>query len=77
MDREKIISENIKKIESNISLALQKANRENDVVSLMAVTKTQTPKDVNLAVKHGVTLLGENRVQEFLEKASCYQAPEK
>lgn len=75
MDREKFISENIKKINENISAVLEKCGRERDSVSLMAVTKTQTTDDINFAVKNGIALLGENRVQEFLEKKEGYNLP--
>lgn len=33
---------------------------------LMAVVKTRTPEEINAAVEYGITLLGENRVQELL-----------
>ena len=38
----------------------------------MAVTKTVQPEFVNVAVQNGITLLGENRVQEFLSKKDFY-----
>lgn len=75
MSREEFISENIKKIKSNMNIALQKAGRGEGEVSLMAVTKTQTAEDVNFASKHGIALLGENRVQEFLSKSESYILP--
>ena len=40
----------------------------------MAVTKTVAPEIVNRAVELGVTLLGENRVQEFLSKQDAYDS---
>lgn len=42
-------------------------------VRLMAVTKTVPPERVNTAVAAGITLLGENRVQELLEKYESYE----
>ena len=38
----------------------------------MAVTKTVDPILVNIAISLGIKVIGENRVQEFLEKEVCY-----
>lgn len=38
----------------------------------MAVTKTVPAQKVNFAVSQGITLLGENRVQEYLSKKDDY-----
>lgn len=40
----------------------------------MAVTKTVSPERINFAVGKGVTLLGENRVQEYLSKKDSYDS---
>ena len=40
----------------------------------MAVTKTVDPDKINFAVDEGVTLLGENRVQEYLSKKDSYDS---
>lgn len=61
----------LKIIRENIAHAMEQAGRT-DCVRLMAVTKTVPPEIVNYAVDDGVTLLGENRVQEFLEKEEQY-----
>lgn len=45
---------------------------ESDDVSVMAVTKTVPPVLVNAAIAEGITLLGENRAQELLEKYADY-----
>ncbi|MCM1335437.1 MAG: YggS family pyridoxal phosphate-dependent enzyme [Bacteroides sp.] len=58
-------------ITERIAEAKAKAGRT-DEIRLMAVTKTVAPEAVNLAVSLGVRLLGENRVQEFLEKRDEY-----
>lgn len=39
-----------------------------DDVLLVAVTKTRSVEEINIAVRHGVTDIGENKVQEILEK---------
>lgn len=66
------ISENLKRIRFNIEEARAKYRKQDDVIRLMAVTKTVPYQRVNLAVGEGVTLLGENRVQEYLEKKDFY-----
>lgn len=66
------ISENLKRIRFNIEEARAKYRKQDDVIRLMAVTKTVHYQRVNLAVGEGVTLLGENRVQEYLEKKDFY-----
>ena len=39
-----------------------------DDVLLVAVTKTHTPQEINIAIDNGVTDIGENKVQEILDK---------
>ncbi len=48
--------------------------REPGSVRIMAVTKTVPPEKVNAAVAEGITLLGENRVQEYLSKKDQYDS---
>lgn len=45
-------------------------------VRLMAVTKTVSPERINYAIDLGISLLGENRVQEYLEKRESYKPAE-
>lgn len=47
-----------------------------DNVRFMAVTKTVAPERVNYALGLGIDLIGENRVQEFLEKREQYAPAE-
>lgn len=64
-----VISENLKRINYEISEAAIKSNRSPDDVRLMAVTKTVCPEYINYAIDNcGVNLIGENKVQEFLSK---------
>ncbi len=55
------IAQNLKKIRDTLS----------DGVSLIAVTKTHTYREINEAIDAGVTDIGENKVQEILEKYDC------
>lgn len=66
------ISENIKRIRYNVEEAKAKYRKADETVRIMAVTKTVPYERVNIAVNEGVTLLGENRVQEYLEKRDFY-----
>jgi len=62
------IDENLKRIRENIEEAAQKSGREVSDINLMAVTKTVEPIFINHAIENGITLIGENKVQEFLSK---------
>ena len=64
------ILDNIKEITENVNEARVKYGAGE--VQIMAVTKTVPFEKVNFAVEHGLTLLGENRVQEYLSKKDSY-----
>lgn len=67
-----LVRERIAAIRKEIEAAAKAAGRDPGDIRLMAVTKTVDPELVNTAIEEGVNLLGENRVQEFLEKNSQY-----
>lgn len=69
------IRENYEKIRADIKQAMADAGRT-DAVKLMAVTKTVDAGRVNYAIDLGADLLGENRVQEFLDKRGSYKDAE-
>ena len=62
------VRDNLERIEERIQAACAAAGRRREDVTLMAVTKTVEPARINAAIAAGVTHIGENRVQEFLEK---------
>ncbi len=62
------LNENYKRITDEIAQAAIKSGRNPDDVSLMAVTKTIAPPEINYMLKLGVKLIGENKVQELLGK---------
>ena len=66
------IDENYKRIAFEVGEAKVRYRRESDSISIMAVTKTVAPEAVNHAVDLGITLLGENRVQEYMSKKDSY-----
>ena len=70
------VIENLKVIREKIATASQISGRSEKDIRLMAVTKTVAPELVNVAIENGVTLLGENRVQEFLDKKESYSEAE-
>ncbi len=57
---------------ANIKKAALDSGREPSEIRLMAVTKTVAPEKINEAIAAGCDLLGENRVQELLEKYEHY-----
>lgn len=62
------IEERFKKVEEKKNAAAVCSGRTPAEVTLMAVTKTHTPDEINQAIRAGATDAGENRVQELLEK---------
>lgn len=66
------IDENLRIIRERCAEAKEKYRSPDDNIRIMAVTKTVAPEAVNHAVKLGLDLLGENRVQEYLSKADAY-----
>ena len=62
------IAENIKKLEQEKAEAAVRVGRDPSEILLCAVTKTHSPDMINEAIDAGVTDIGENRVQEILDK---------
>ena len=62
------IAERYKQILARKDAAAIRSGRNPEDVTLMAVTKTHTPEEINQAIAAGATDAGENRVQELVEK---------
>jgi len=62
------IAENIKLLRDEISEAAVKSGRNPGDITLVAAAKTQHADSVRQAIAAGVDAVGENRVQEMLEK---------
>lgn len=62
------IAERYKEIENRKNEAAKRCGRDPKEITLMAVTKTHTAAEINEAIDAGATDIGENRVQELLEK---------
>ena len=67
-ERFSAIEENLKIIREDIANAALISGRNPEDINLMAVTKTVESKFINHAIKNGIDLIGENKVQEFLLK---------
>ncbi|MGI6731396.1 MAG: YggS family pyridoxal phosphate-dependent enzyme [Anaerovoracaceae bacterium] len=64
----KIIKENIANIKEELDRVATSAGRDKGEVLLVAVTKTRTAEEINEAIAAGITDIGENKVQEILDK---------
>jgi PLP dependent protein len=67
------LAENLEKLEAAIADACRKAGRRREDVELMAVSKTYPAETIAEAAALGLTLFGENRVQEFSGKAQVLE----
>ena len=63
------LAENLERLEEAIARACKRAGRERSGVELMAVSKSFPAATIAEAAALGLTLFGENRVQEFAAKA--------
>jgi len=63
------LAENLERVEEAIGRACRAAGRERGEVELMAVSKTYPAETIAEAAGLGLRLFGENRVQEFSNKA--------
>ena len=59
---------NLNKINEEIKLCAERCGRNAEDVLLCAVSKTRTPEEINVAIDAGVTDIGENKVQEIMDK---------
>lgn len=62
------IAERFKEVKMRADAAAERSGRDPAEVRLVAVTKTHTASEINEAIVAGATDIGENRVQELLEK---------
>jgi pyridoxal phosphate enzyme (YggS family) len=62
------LAENLDSIQQRIRAACQRTGREPNSVALLAVAKTHPPEAVSAAADLGLTLFGENKVQEARAK---------
>lgn len=60
------LEENICRVRENIAQAAREVGRDPGEITLVAATKTQTDETIRSAIAAGVTVCGENRVQELV-----------
>lgn len=62
------IKANIEKVNEKKAAAAEKAGRNGDDILLVGVTKTRTAEEINKGIDAGLTDIGENKVQEIMDK---------
>jgi len=58
------IEENVKDIRSRIEKAALRSGRGSEEIKLVVVTKTVEAERINQAIRNGIEIIGENRIQE-------------
>lgn len=66
------LSEHIQTVKANIAAAERAAGRAPGSVTLVAATKTQSSQTIRAAIAAGITVCGENRVQELTAHLEDY-----
>ena len=69
------IRENLEIVEKNIQAACDRAGRDRREVTLIAVSKTKPVSDIREAMDCGITVFGENKVQEIRDKTEEIKEP--
>jgi len=69
------IKENLEKVQKRIKEAAIRAERQPGEITLVAVTKTVPADLINQAIGCGVSVIGENRVQEAIQKYPDISGP--
>jgi pyridoxal phosphate enzyme (YggS family) len=72
-----MVEDNLKKIWERITKAALRVGRNPEEIELVAVTKTVPQEKIQQALEAGVGILGENRVQEALQKQPLFPAETK
>lgn len=67
-----LLEERIQATKETIAAAAREAGRDPGAVTLEAATKTQTTETVRAAIAAGITVCGENRVQELVQKLDAF-----
>ncbi len=63
------IADNISAVKERIATAAIKSGKNPDDITLLGVSKTKSVDLINVAIKHGITSIGENYVAEITQKA--------
>ncbi len=62
------INKNISKVKKHVNRSAKEAGTNPDDIEIVAVTKTVEADVIKEAINHGITSIGENRVQELVKK---------
>ena len=65
------IRENLAQVEEKICAACERAGRNRDEVTLIAVSKTKPVEMLEACMAEGIVTFGENKVQEMCDKYEC------
>ena len=63
------IASNIRRVKQAIRRAAEKAGRNQNEIKLIAVSKTVETSKIKEAIDAGLTIFGENRIQEAQKKS--------
>lgn len=66
------ILHNLDKILNDVEKTTTQVGKKSTDIKIVAVTKTVSAENVNIALANGISAIGENRVQEFLSKVDDY-----
>ena len=66
------LEENISRVRANMARAAAEAGRDPAEITLVAATKVQTSDTIRAAIAAGITVCGENRVQELTAHLDDY-----
>lgn len=66
---DRVLAQRIEQVQARMAAAARRAGRDPDAITLVAVSKTQSPETVAAAYRAGLRLFGENRVEEAGPKA--------
>ena len=72
--RDEQLAERIAAIRARVAAAAERAGRAPETIQIVAVSKTMPPEAIISAAAHGLTLFGENRVQEARDKITAVSA---
>ncbi len=71
----KVIRENVSRVKEAIEEAARRAGRSSEEIRLVAASKTVDLDRIRAAVEAGITILGENYVQEAMKKHEGLEKP--
>lgn len=70
-----MLKDNLLLVQKNIQEACNKSNRNEDEITLIAVSKTKPLEDIEIIKSLGINEFGENKVQELVDKHERISSP--